>query len=159
VGESGNLSDMKFLFEMGDKSYNILDYCGRTPLYSSILYGYTKLTTFLLNIPDIDINKHVSNRTQFYLSIGQQKETYVLLILERCFSTGIQLVDYDTAYDDVTINWHNPTEEIKKIFAAINNDYTRLDPGIQIDCDYVLDIRYKIYFSRSLVSRLLLVQI
>jgi hypothetical protein len=143
------LNALHFLFKLGDKSYNDENNDEDTPLNYAIRYNYMDGLKFLLMLPGIEKSilpfiKYGNNSTAFYSGTGIIGIDILILLLER-----LVVVNMMPPYSWCGIRYQPEFDRVLRIIFNI--------PGAeQIEEGEAASIRYRIYFSRSLVSKLFL---
>jgi ankyrin repeat protein len=149
-----DLDAMELLHKLGDRSYNVIGHYGTTPTNVAIFYGHLDCIKFLLDLNRDSVNlASLINDAVCYainLTLFDPPITGIELLLQYVFDKGIQL---DKTNLTGAVKLAKPRyHEIKKLFVALYD----LESDCQLTEDEVSEIRYKICFSRSLVSKLLL---
>jgi hypothetical protein len=148
-----DLDAMELLHKLGDQSYNVISKFRLTAMDVAIFHGHLDCIEFLLDLNRDSVNLtslinaticYAINRTPIDPPI-----TGIELLLQYVFDKGIQL---DKTNFAAAFKLTNRFNEIKKLFVALYG----LESDCQITEDEVSEIRYRICFSRSLTSQLLL---
>jgi hypothetical protein len=137
-----NCHAIPLLYELGDQTYNKTTYMGRSPLHCAISYRNKECIQALFEIPEY---RQISKQTFTFIECYwyfDNGDAAIEIIVEAAFR--IHKIDYF----DYPIRSNS---NMSRIFRAVCGD--RQD---NVNEDDILGIRYRVFFNRSLTSRLLL---
>jgi hypothetical protein len=134
----GNCHAISLLYELGDRTCNRKTSTGFSPLYLAICYCNKECIQTLLEIPEYKrIDKYTFTSIDWYCD----DDAYTYMIVEAAFR--IHKIDY--------FKYPPRYSKLMRILLAVRGD--RQD---NVNEDDILGIRYRVFFNRSLTSRLLL---
>jgi hypothetical protein len=138
----GNPDAISLLYKLGDQTYNSkTTSIGCSPLDLAIQYQNKECIQALLEIPEYQqIGRYTFMGIAIYCD---NDDAYTYMIVEAAFR--IHKIDYFEYPNTVS------APKLSRILCAVRGDQQD-----NVDEDDVLRIRYRVFFSRSLTSRLLL---
>jgi hypothetical protein len=134
----GNCHAISLLYELGDQTYNKSSSIGSSPLYLAVSYDNKECVQTLLEIPEYQLN----DKNIFRHIDRVRDNTVIETVVEAAFRR--HTIDYFEYYKK-----YNP--KMSHIMCVACGDQQG-----NINEDYVLGVRYRVFFNRSLTSRLLL---
>jgi hypothetical protein len=154
-----SLDAMKLIYEL-EKKNNQFTYNARIaspPIHIAINYKFVEGVRFLLELPDIDLFiSSYSSSTIVDRAITSKTPEILIMVLERLAINNLSAV-YHMIDNQHSSNYLYYTPEIVRMYLLIRRGaYYYYDNQIIEDEDGAAEIRYKVHFSRSLTSRLLL---
>ncbi len=155
---TGNTSAIETLVQLGSTTIDSLDRFGCSAIYIAAREGCVLMIETLVRLGSKAIDTPTkSGWTPLHIAANSGR-TVVVETLIRLGSTAIDARDtaYQTPLEAMHLEWKHDSEACAKLLVSLGGDCTRISNKVILPSEEeTLDARHRVYFSQSLVSRLL----